>query len=106
MTQKIVGQIGTPEILPDPEGDVALSPDGKWFVNGYRKGDENFWVVVRRSDNTWQRTQGYNIKGRTSGDLRLDAAPAWNRTSDAILFPALAGDGTRQSFLMRIVQKR
>ena len=104
--KELVGQIGTPEILPKPGGDVALSPDGKWFVNGYREGDSNFYVVVRRSDGSWQRTKGFPIKGRTSGDLRLDAAPAWNRNSDMILFPALAPDGTRQSFLLRIKAQR
>jgi hypothetical protein len=103
--KQIVGQIGTPEILPKPGGDVSLSPDGEWFANGYREGDENFYTIFRRSDGTWRRSRAFNIKGWTSGDLRLDAAPAWNRTSDAILFPALAADGTRQSFLMRIVKK-
>jgi hypothetical protein len=104
--QEIVGQIGTPEILPRPGGDVALSPDGKWFVNGYREGVENIYVVLRRSDGSWQRTKAFPHKGWTGGDLRLDAAPAWNRASDAILFPALAPDGTRQSFIMRIQTKR
>jgi hypothetical protein len=104
--KELVGQIGTPEMLPKPGGDVALSPDGKWFVNGFREGSENSYVVVRRSDGSWQRTRGFSIKGWTSGDLRLDPAPAWNRRSDSILFPALASDGTRQSFLMRITSKR
>jgi hypothetical protein len=43
-------------------------------------------------------------RGRfTSGDLRIDGSPAWNRSSDAFLFPGLdAGDGTRQIFVARI----
>ena len=28
------------------------------------------------------------------GPLRLDPAPAWNRTSDAIVVPGIAPDGT------------
>lgn len=27
--------LGNPEIFPNPEGDIALSLDGRWFVNGY-----------------------------------------------------------------------
>jgi hypothetical protein len=32
----------------------------------------------------------------------VDGSPNWNRTNDQILFPAIALDGTRQLFLMRI----
>ena len=28
----------------------ALSPDGKWFVNGFREGKENYYVIIRRED--------------------------------------------------------
>ena len=34
--QRIVNSLGTPEIFPDPEGDIALSPNGEWLVNGYK----------------------------------------------------------------------
>jgi hypothetical protein len=102
--QEIVGQLGTPEIIPKPGGDSALSPDGKWFVNGYRVGHEDFYVILRRSDDSYIRTRGLPVDGWTSGDLRLDPAPCWNRTSDQIAVPAIADDGerTRQTFLLRI----
>ena len=100
--EEIVGQIGTSEILPDPEGDVALSPDGKWFVNGAREGPHNVYTIVRRSDGSHIRQSGFPHLGFTRGDLRLDPAPSWNRTNDAVLVPAFASDKTRQLFLIRI----
>ncbi|MEZ5404248.1 MAG: hypothetical protein R2729_31505 [Bryobacteraceae bacterium] len=102
----IVGQIGTPEKIPEPEGDCAVSPDGKWFVSGYRQGSSNYYAVLNREDGGYARTRGFPHPGWTGGDLRLDAAPAWNRTSDRILFPAIAPDGTRQTFLMTIRRAR
>jgi len=102
--KQIVGQIGTPAILPKPGGDIALSPDGKWFVNGYREGRENFYVIIRRADGSHLRTRGLPIDHWTGGDLRLDPSPCWNRTSDQIAVPAIADDPprTRQTFLIRI----
>lgn len=105
--QRIVGHIGTPEMIPDPEGDCSLSPDGKWLVNGYRVGRENRYVIVRRTDGSYVQTQGLPVDGWTGGDLRLDAAPCWNRASSAIAVPAIAGDATRsrQTFILRIRKK-
>ena len=39
------------------------------------------------------------------GPLRLDPAPAWNWTSDAIVVPGIAPDGTRQMFLLELKGK-
>jgi hypothetical protein len=100
--QQIAGQIGTPEIFPDPEGDVALSPDFRWFVNSSRQGEFNVYTVFRFADGAWRRQSGFPHLGFTRGDLRLDPAPTWSRTSDAILVPAFAADKTRQLFLIRI----
>ncbi|MFN7933950.1 MAG: hypothetical protein U0R19_11510 [Bryobacteraceae bacterium] len=101
--KELVGQLGTPEIFPKPEGDVSLSHDGKWFVNGYKQGKENFYVVFRRSDGAYVRTGGLPIDD-WSGDLRCDPAPCWNRANDQIAVPAIANDAgrTRQTFLLRI----
>lgn len=69
--QVIVGQIATPEIIPAPSGDVALS--GSFFRGPY-----------------------------TSGELRIDPAPRWNRDQTALLVPAMTADGTRQLHLIEI----
>ncbi|KPL05687.1 hypothetical protein AMJ85_11210 [candidate division BRC1 bacterium SM23_51] len=103
--KKIVGQIGTPEILPKPGGDIALSPDGKWFANGFKDGDRNYYVILRRSDGAHVCTPGFD-KGLYSGDLRIDPAPRWNRTSDAILVPGVVGGRTRHLFIVRIQPKK
>ena len=102
--KELVDQIGTPEILPRPGGDIALSHDGKWFVNGYRQGKENFYVVIRRSDGTYVRTRGLPIDNWTSGELRCDPAPCWSRANDQIAVPAISDDKgrTRQTFLLQI----
>ncbi|MBM3737250.1 MAG: hypothetical protein FJW39_15825 [Acidobacteria bacterium] len=104
--QELVDQIGTPDIFPFPEGDVALSHDGQWFVNGYKRGKENLYTVFRRSDRSFVHTRGLPIDD-WSGDLRCDPAPCWNRANNQIAVPAIADDAsrTRQTFLLRIRKK-
>lgn len=102
--KEIVGQIATPEIIPSPGGDVAFSPDGKWFVNGYGSGGKNYYVIVRLSDGAYVRSQGFSRGPYVRGELRIDPAPRWNRTSDAVLVPCWTEDGTRQMFILRVQQ--
>ncbi|MBL8176043.1 MAG: hypothetical protein JNK48_15300 [Bryobacterales bacterium] len=104
--KKVVEVIGGAQVFPNPGGDVALSADGKWFVNGYRRRSENFYIVYRRADRTYAQTKGFPHPGKTGGELRVDAAPCWNRTGDRIAFPAIAEDGTRQMFAIRVDGKR
>jgi hypothetical protein len=100
--KKVVEQWGTPKIFPNPEGDISLSPNGDWFVNGYKKGDKNYYTVYRRSDGAYARSEGI-YKGEYDGNIRIDPAPRWNRTNDAILVPGIAGNNTRQMFLLRVI---
>ena len=100
--KRIVETIGGPETFPKVGGDVALSPDKKWLVVGDRKGAENFYVIFCRADRARVQTRGFAHPGYTSGNLRVDGSPCWNRSSNAFLFPAIADDGTRQLFLARI----
>jgi len=37
-----------------------------------------------------------------SGDIRIDPAPAWNGTNDAILVPCIAKNKARQMFVIRV----
>lgn len=104
-TKKIVGQIGTPEMFPKPEGDIALSPNGDWFVNGYSRSGKNYYAVYRRSDGAFARSKGID-KGAYSGDIRIDPAPRWNRTNDAILVPGIDQNGTRQMFMIRLLKEK
>lgn len=103
--QAVVDYLGTPEIFPKPGGDVALSPDGKWFVNGHGEKGKNFYTILRRGDGVWVRTAGFNQGGYESGDLRLDPGPLWNRDSTQLLVPGVA-EGTRQLFVITIKPAR
>jgi hypothetical protein len=100
--RQITGKFGTPEVFPDPEGDISLSPDGKLFVNGYTKAGKNYYVVYRRSDGAFARSRGMD-KGSYGGDIRIDPAPCWNRTGDAFLVPGIAANNTRQMFVIRVI---
>jgi hypothetical protein len=104
--KQIVETLGGPETFPKVGGDVALSPDSKWLVVGDRMGADNFYVVVRRADRARVQTRGFPHAGYTSGDLRIDGSPCWNRRSDGFLFPALAPDGTRQIYVAWIIAKQ
>ena len=103
-TKKIVGELGNSEMFPKPGGDVSLSPNGNWFVNGYGKSNKNYYAIYRRSDGAFVRSEGID-KGEYSGDIRIDPAPRWNRTNDAVLVPGIAKNGTRQMFVIRVNQK-
>ena len=105
--QLIAGTLGTPEIFPNPEGDIALSPNGKLFINGHkdRKNKKNFYTIYRREDRAYFRTKGFNIAHWQSGDLRQDPSPCWNRNSDQILVPGVSKNGkTRQLFILKLKQ--
>ena len=105
MYKKVVGQLGTPEIFPNPEGDISLSPSGLWFVNGHKKADINYYTVYRRHDGTFARSEGI-FKGSYGGDIRIDPAPRWNRTNNMILVPGITKNRTRQLFMIRVVTNR
>ena len=96
--------LGTPEIFPQPEGDISLSPNGEWFVNGYgdKKANKNYYTVYRRADGAFFRSEGID-KGAYSGDIRIDGAPRWNRRNNAILVPGIAENGTRQMFVLHVI---
>jgi hypothetical protein len=100
----IVDALGDGTIFPTPGGDVALSPDGQWLANGARKGPGNTYVFLNRKDGRVVRSETHPIDDWKEGPLRIDPAPAWNRQSNAITFPAVADDAerTRQIFLMSL----
>lgn len=101
-SQEIVGQIGDPAKFPQPEGDISLSPNGNWFVNGYDEGSMNYYAVYNRSNGAFARSEGID-KGSYNGDIRIDPAPRWNRTNDAILVPGIDKNKTRQMFMIRVI---
>jgi hypothetical protein len=103
--QKVTGTLGTPEIFPNPGGDIALSPDGKWFVNGHGEKGKNYYTILRRSDGAWVRTEGFDQNGYTSGNLRIDPSPNWNRDNSKLLVVATDAKKTRQMFVVTVTSK-
>ena len=105
----IVGRLGNEEIFPDPEGDIALSPEGDWFVNGHKDKEaaKNYYTFYQRSTGDWFRSQGFDIGQWISGDLRQDPSPSWNRSGTQILVPGLVGDKepSRQLFIIGLPSK-
>ena len=102
--QQIVGKLGSSQIFPNPGGDVALSPDGEWFVNGHGSGGKNYYTILRVGDGVWTRTAGFDQNGYTTGELRIDPAPCWNRDSNQLLVAA-AAQKSRQLFLITVKTK-
>jgi hypothetical protein len=102
---EVVETLGTSAELGGAEGDKALSLDGTLLVNGSRKSDANVYAFLdRRTGEVHRCPTTFDVRGWTGGDLRIDPAPCWNRTGDAIVFPALAAETppTRQMFLIRM----
>ncbi len=98
--QRVVRTLGDQSVFPEPGGDNAFSPDGKWIINGSGPKRGTVYVMYRMADGAWARTRRYDQGEWISGDLRSDPAPCWNRTSDQVLFPSISKDGTRQLFVI------
>ncbi len=100
--QTFVGTIGRADTFADPEGDIALSPDRRWLANGASRGAKNTYTFWRLADGLTYHAGPFARGPWTSGDLRIDGAPCWNRDATAILTTAWANDGTRQIFLIEL----
>ncbi len=98
--QQIASTLGDASVFRDPGGDNAFSPDGQWIANGSGPKNGTVYVMYRLADEAWAHTETFDQGQWISGDLRCDPAPCWNRTSDQVLFPSIAADGTRQMFIM------
>ncbi len=101
-SQQLVEVIGDREMFPDPEGDIALSPNLEWLANGYKEDGKVYYVVHNRRTGETLRSGGYDLYGRVSGEVRCDPAPRWNRDGDTLLIPSMMEDGTRQMFILRM----
>ena len=100
--KKIVDSLGGKDVFPNPEGDIAMSPDGSWFVNSHREGEYHHYTFLDLKTRRTVKSPPVFLSTWRSGALRLDPAPCWNRTSDAIVVPGIAPDGTRQMFLLEL----
>ncbi len=96
----VVDTIGSHESIPSPGADVALSPDGEWLVNGHRFEGKDRYTFVELATGKFFHSALFDYGEYRSGPLRIDPAPCWNRAGTAIAVPALAPDGTRQTFVI------
>ena len=105
--QSIIGQIGTDDDFVSPGGDISLSPNAKWFANGFSTNNrkQNEYILLRRSDGASVRSRAFSRGPYQRGELRIDPAPRWNRWGNTILVPGITADGTRQLHLVRVVEK-
>lgn len=102
VAEKWTGQLGGPGVFRDTDNDNALSPDGKWMIGSHlQRPNECVYTFFRRSDRAVVESPMVPTKAG-GGDVRLDPAPRWNRTSDAVLVPGLAKDGTVQLFVLKL----
>ena len=101
-SQQLVELMGDADLFPDPEGDIALSPDLEWLANGYKAEGKLHYVIHNRRTGVTYRAGGFDLFGRVSGDVRCDPAPRWNRSGDTLLIPSMTEDGTRQMFILRL----
>jgi len=101
-----VGQLGNANVFPKPGGDISLSSDGNWFVNGYSSDDRknNYYSIFRRSDDAHIQSPAFSRGSFVRGELRIDPAPRWNRENNMILVPGWTKKGTRQLFVIRIFE--
>ncbi len=104
--QKVTGELGGltgdgGKLFPDPEGDVAMSPNGKMFVNGHKNNRTNLYTFLRPEDGAWGRTEPFR-QGKNADDLRVDPGPCWNRAGDRIMVVAQDEKGTRQMFIVKV----
>lgn len=104
-TKKVVGNIGEKGAFASPGGDNAYSPDGKWYVGSHKNEDRRgytFYCFENKSYIYSPTLQTFSGSER-NGVTRIDGAPRWNRTSDAILVGGVADDGSRQLFIIQIL---
>jgi hypothetical protein len=98
----IVQELGNRNIFPNPGGDIALSPDAGWFVNGFKQKAENNYVIYNMNTGKHTTIGGLNRGTQFQGDVRLDPSPCWRRDGKALAVPAIAEDGTRQTFIIEL----
>ena len=87
----------------DPRGDLSLSANGKMFVNGWEDSDDNSlrYHFVRLTDGTEIKSLPMDRGPHNGGDVRIDAAPRWNRAGNKVLIPGWV-DGTRQLHVITV----
>ena len=102
LQQKIIRTLGNPDIFPQPGGDISLSPDENWLINGYNnKLGSNFYSILNLKSREWVKTPSFDT-GIYKKDLRIDPAPRWNHKNNQVLVSGLDENKIRQLFIISI----
>ena len=102
LKKKVITTLGSPEIFPKPGGDISLSPNRHWLINGYNnKSGSNFYSILNLKSGVWAKTPSFDT-GTYKKDLRIDPAPRWNHDNNQVLVPGLDKNGVRQLFIISI----
>ena len=97
-TDMIVGTVGDGTNFEKTSGDLTLSTNGEMFANGWEEGDNLVYAVVNMTDGS-NGLAPLVSRGSiyTSGNLRIDAAPRWNRRGDKLLVPGWSSTNDKRS---------
>ena len=99
--KKIVDSLGGKNVFPNPEGDVALSPDGSWFVNSHREGEHHHYTFLEMKTRRVVKSPPVFLRRGTAarcGSTRRRLEPHERRDRRA----GHRQDGTRQMFLLEL----
>ena len=70
-----MGRIGDDGVFPQPGGDNAYSPNGKWYVGSHRIDLKQFYTFYRFEDNAHFVSEGIpTFRGKTEGNGAFDVA--------------------------------
>ena len=97
-TDTIVGTVGDGTYFKKTSGDLTLSTDGEMFANGWEEGENLVYAAVNNTDGS-NGLAPLVSRGSiyTSGNLRIDAAPRWNRRGDKLLVPGWSSTNDKRS---------
>ncbi len=102
----VTGFLGDRDVFPKPGGDISLSADAQWFVNGYSRGGDNLYSILHLASGDSVQTNAFSRGPYQRGELRIDPAPRWNRANNRVLVPGFTEAGTRQLFLVTVKQSK
>ena len=95
LTQQLVRALGGTSMFPNPGGDIAVSPDGRWLVNGHSDKAGNAYTCLELTTGRVLKSPSLPVGKWSSKELRLDPAPCWNR-SRRTSSPAMSAPSPRR----------
>jgi hypothetical protein len=67
---------------------------------------KNYYTILRRADGAVARTAGFDQGGYTTGELRIDPSPNWNRDGTQFIVAAADAEKSRQMFIVTVKSNR